>query len=333
MTNTAQPEVDTELAQLYSDAEALDTGHAVPLAVDPTLLGGEGTTDVAGDEPKAEDVGPSSVPEADAPKTDTEPEDTLGTDPEPTADKPLAEAEAATHETTKPTRADKKREALDRTWDNAERRHREAETREISIATRERQMVEREQQLVQKARQVETPDDPLPKHSLDDLAASLAEFVDEGDAKMAKQLARSIADKAKAQIAAQGTQGPQFTAAWDATRQFVLKSNPELADSKSPLYITASKLLTGEWGPFFQAHTSGAAAAVEVAKLQLQLGRETGMADKVKKLETENQTLRKKLQLDGSTPTSRDVKSDDFSSLSADKQLAQLRREAEALTR
>lgn len=338
---TATTQADTALAALYADAARFERGEAaLPVAAEaPPTGGGEtgnGVSDSNGLNPVAvseatetQDATPQAVETAATP---TEPP--AAEPPTPAPDKLAADSvPEAGAETPAPTRTEKKQEALARTWENAERRHRDAEAREISLAQREQRLMGEEKRLTQLSQQVATSEDPHPKHSFDDLADSLAGFIDEGDVKLAKQVALGMAAKAKAQVRASAMtpDNPQFVAAWDSTRSQVVKANPELADPQSPLYTAANGLLSGEWGTFFKSNPVGVAAAVEVAKLQLQLGQQQDMAATVKRLETENLTLRKKLRLDGAgSPASREVRPVDYSRMSADDQIALLRREAEA---
>ena len=338
----APTKADEALAALRADAERLDRGLPIeaPTAVAQTPPGGgeakEGVSGSVGSDPKAAST--ETAPETDATQTAPKAETPAAEAPTPAPEKQAedsGQADSATDTVPKP-RAEKKAEALARTWENAERRHREAEAREISLASREQRLLAEEQRLAKLSEQTRTPEDPLPQHSFKDLADSLAGFIDEGDVKLAKQLAHSMAAKAAAQVraASASADNPQFVAAWDNTRTQVIKANPELADSQSPLFTTANSLLSGEWGPFFKSHPTGVAAAVEVAKLQLQVGKASALTEQVRRLETENQTLRKKLRLDGTTaPASREAKPVDNSKLSPDEQLALLRRDAEALSR
>jgi len=339
----APTKADEAFAALMADADKLDRGlplETPTVAAVTTPPGGgeakEGVSDSNGLDPKT--VSPETAPKTDAPQTEPKAETPVADAPAPAPKKQVedSEQEPATTDSKPSPRAEKKAEALARTWENAERRHKEAEAREISLASREQKLLGEEQRLTKLSQQVQTSEDPLPKHSFEDLASSLVGFIDEGDIKLAKQLAHSMAAKAAAQVraASSSADNPQFVAAWENTRSQVVKANPELADPKSPLTQTASSLLDGEWGAFFKAHPAGVAAAVEVAKLQLQIGKDKELADKVQRLESENQTLRKKLRLDGATaPASREAKAVDIRTMSPDEQLAALRKEAEALSR
>lgn len=334
---TTLNEIDAEIGKLTEEASRQDLGLPPIQQVADTSSSG----DAKAQEDVVDKVKTESTKTADSTDRGVS-EDKAKTDDKEAGQQEKQESNPADKvagekslEDGKTTRSEKKEVALERTWANAEKRHKDAEARELSLIERERNLVAKEQRITELSRQVETADDPLPKYSFDDLAKSVSDFIEEGDVKAAKQLAVSLAAKAQAQIraASPGLQNPKFAAAWEQTRNQVIKANPELSDPKSPLYAEASNLLTGDWASFFQSHPQGVAAAVEVAKLRLQVGQEAAIAEKVKTLESENQSLRKKLQLDGASTTSREVKGVDFNSLPVEKQIEMVQREADAIDR
>mgnify|MGYP003347606781 CR=1 FL=1 len=316
---TKNTELDAELASLKADAEAADKGLPLPSLATTQLPAGEAGKSVEGDAPPQPTADAATEP-AREPETKETEQAGGKTAPETPPDKAAPETTPAPK-----SRLEKKSEALERTWENANKRHQEAEARENALTRRERELVQKETQLEQLSKQVVTPDDPLPKHTFDDLAKSLSDFVEEGDVRMAKQLAASMATKAKAQLQATGPDNARFRSEWDNARQLAVQSHPELNDPKSPLYSNATQLLTGKWASFFSAHPAGPLAAAEVAKLQVQLGQMSALQDEVA-------TLRKKLQLDGAAPASRLAPAGKrWETMTVDEQLAQLKREAEAL--
>lgn len=333
---TTLNEIDAEIGKLTEEAARFDLGlPPVEQVADKTPSGDAETQDDVVDKVTTESTKTADSTDKGESGNEDKADDKVAGQGEKQTSKSADATAGDKTDDAKATRTEKKEVALERTWSNAEKRHKEAEARELSIIERERVATEKEQRIAQLSRQVETSDDPLPKYSFEDLAKSVSDFITEGDVATAKQLAASMAAKAQAQIraATPGLHNPKFVAAWEQTRNQVIKANPELADPKSPLYAEASGLLSGDWATFFQSHPQGIAAAVEVAKLRLQVGQETGMADKVKTLESENQSLRKKLQLDGASTTSREVKSIDFDSLPLEKQMEMLQKEADRIDR
>ena len=178
---------------------------------------------------------------------------------------------------------------------------------------------------------VPAPDDPLPKYSPSEIADSLAEFIDEGDIDTAKSLIVSLAQKADANrnAASDGPNSPGFKQAWDANRAAVVRENPELAAAGSPLFKSASALLTGAWGEVLNSHPAGVNAAVEVAKLQAAAASVPELTETVEKLRTEISQLKRSTQLGSTGVTNRTAATKTFESLSVADQITQLRREAE----
>ena len=333
---TTLNEVDAEIGKLTEQAARFDAGlPPIEQVADITPSGDAETQDDVVDTVTTESTKTAdSTDTGESGNDDKADDDAAGQGEKQTSKSADATAGDKTGDA-KTTRTEKKEVALERTWSNAEKRHKDAEARELSFIERERNLATKEQHINTLSRQVETSDDPLPKYSFEDLSKSISDFISEGDVATAKQLATSMAAKAQAQIraATPGLHNPKFVAAWEQSRTQVIKANPTLADPKSPLYAEASGLLSGDWATFFQSHPQGIAAAVEVAKLRLQVGQETGMADKVKTLESENNSLRKKLQLDGASTTSREGKSVDFDSLPLERQMELLQRDADRVDR
>jgi len=333
---TTLNEIDAEIGKLTEEASRFDLGlPPVERVADITPSGDAETQDDVVDKVTTESTKTADSTDKGESGNEDKADDKVAGQGEKQTSKSVDVTASDKAGDAKTARTEKKEVALERTWSNAEKRHKEAEARELSIIERERVAAEKEQRINTLSRQVESAEDPLPKYSFDDLAKSVSDFISEGDVATAKQLAASMAAKAQAQIraATPGLHNPKFVAAWEQTRNQVIKANPELADPKSPLYAEASGLLSGDWATFFQSHPQGIAAAVEVAKLRLQVGQETGLADKVKTLESENSSLRKKLQLDGASTTSREGKSVDFDSLPLEKQMEMLQKEADRIDR
>lgn len=113
----------------------------------------------------------------------------------------------------------------------------------------------------------------------------------------------SLVNKAKAARLATGPGSTQFQQQLEQVRASVMQANPELRDNKSELFEAATAVLSGDWKDVLTSHPTGLAAAVEVAKLQLQVASVSELEARVKDLETENDKLRKATQLDGTRPS------------------------------
>lgn len=334
MSETREPTVEEELAILRNEAEAVDSGEPLPQEAAETKTP-SGSEEAEGESEEGLSLEDNSEDES-AGETDDE-----GSEPEEDGKAPeegeLEEAEV--EEQSDPDskvsqRTEKKKGALKRSWENADRRHRDADEREQLLRERESEILQREQQVA--ALEAEVPDDPLPKYSVDEISESLQEFIDEGEFDTAKDLVKSLAGKAKAlagsQGGGQGPGSPQFVDAWEQVRGQAIKANPELEDPKSDLYQQSTELLNGEWGPLFQSHPAGVAAAVEVAKLRMLAASSSELSEKFKQLEIENKKLKKAVALDGTTPTSQGARPEKWDSMNLDEQLDALRQEAVALS-
>lgn len=215
----------------------------------------------------------------------------------------------------------KKKEALKRSWENADRRHREADQRQRDLDQREMAIRQREASLPP------APNDPLPKYSVEDIASSVSEFIDEGDVDTAKELVMSMAQKATAmaQVAQQGPQNPHFMAAWEQNRQAVLKDNPDLGDKSTALYEKSAELLDSDWGQVLTSHPTGIAATVEVAKLMLAAESVSELEARIKDLESENKKLLSQTKVTRTRTTNRQTKPrDKFHELDVEDQIAAL---------
>jgi len=333
MSETTNLTVEEELDALKQEAEAVDAGTQLPseTAENETPTGSE---EAEGESEEGLTIEDNSEDEAAGDPTEESNKEVLEDEGVSETD-PLEGADVGEKSDAEPQarRTGKKKEALKRSWENADKRHREADERETHLRVRETQLLEREQQV--STIESEAPDDPLPKYSADEIASSLEEFIDDGEFDTAKNLIRSLAGKANAMGAARssGPNSPQFAEAWDQVRGKAIKDNPELEDPKSSLYKESTGLLNGEWGPLFQAHPAGVAAAVEVAKLRMNAASSSELLEKVEQLQTENNKLKKAVALDGTTPTisggSTEAKWDN---LSLDDQLEALRHDAAILS-
>lgn len=327
MSETTNLTVEAEIEALKHEAKAVDAGEPLPseTAEIETPTGSEETE---GESEEGLTIEDNSEIESDSTEEITEPEEVSVSETDPLEG---AELRETSEEAPTSNRVEKKKEALKRSWENADKRHREADEREQLMRSRESELLEREQRV--SSLEAEIPDDPLPKYSVDEIAESLDEFIGEGDYETAQGLARQMAAKAKAMAAHReaGPNSPQFAEAWEQVRGNTIKANPELEDPKSALYQESTGLLNGEWGPLFSSHPAGVAAAVEVAKLRMASGSISGLADEVKQLKTENEKLRKATALDGTTPTGGGEATNKWDNLSLDDQLDSLRHDAAAL--
>lgn len=327
MSETTNLTVEEEIEALKHEAKAVDAGEPLPseTAEIETPTGSEETE---GESEEGLTIEDNSEIESDSTEEITEPEEVSVSETDPLEG---AELRETSEEAPTSNRVEKKKEALKRSWENADKRHREADEREQLMRSRESELLEREQRV--SSLEAEIPDDPLPKYSVDEIAESLDEFIGEGDYETAQGLARQMAAKAKAMAAHReaGPNSPQFAEAWEQVRGNTIKANPELEDPKSALYQESTGLLNGEWGPLFSSHPAGVAAAVEVAKLRMASGSISGLADEVKQLKTENEKLRKATALDGTTPTGGGEATNKWDNLSLDDQLDSLRHDAAAL--
>lgn len=337
MSETTNLTVEEELEALKHEAEAVDAGEPLPSneAAENTPTGSgeaEGESDEGSTgEDNSEDGAAGESPDEASGEVLSEDESSSGED---SGDETASEDGEQSVPEANHRRTEKKKEALKRSWENADRRHRDADEREQLLRSREGELMEREQRLSQL--EAEVPDDPLPKYSVDEIAESLQEFIEEGELETAKGLVNSLAGKAKALATAGPSQGtgpgsPQFAEAWEQVRGQTIKANPELEDPKSNLYQESTGLLNGEWGALFQSHPAGVAAAVEVAKLRLQAESSSGLSETVEQLKTENEKLKKAVALDGTTPTAKGAAPDKWDNLNLDDQLESLRQEAAAL--
>lgn len=221
---------------------------------------------------------------------------------------PQPESESEPDKQPKFTRAQKKAQALSRSWENADRRHRQAAEREQQLDAREARLAQLEQQIQQ--RNQPAPDDPMPKYSAGEIAESLSEFIDDGDFDTAKALVKSLAQKAEANKAASSPTGPEspaFQQAWETNRKAMIQANPDLTDTQSELFKEASGLLQGDWGQVLNSHPAGVTAAVEVAKLRLAAASVPELEAEVTRLETEISQLKKATQLGKTGASSRDA--------------------------
>lgn len=325
MTDT-QPTVANEIDQLKLEASFHERGLEYPgEAADTTPPGSEDDNDEG-----SEEVDTSSTDEVDA-GTDSDLE--TETDEQEQEQEVLpeqADEQPATEPEPKPlTRAEKKDKALTRSWENADKRHREMDRYRDELDGRQAQLVKQESEI--KQRLVPAPDDPLPKYSPTEIADSLVEFIDEGDIDTAKSLVMSLAKKADANrnAVSDGPNSPGFKQAWETNRAAVIRDNPDLATASSPLFKSASALLTGPFGEVLNSHPNGVNAAVEVAKLQAAAASVPELTETVEKLRTEISQLKRSTQLDSTGVTRRTAKAKTFESLSVADQIAQLRREAE----
>ena len=334
MSETKEPTVSEEIEALRNEAYAEDSNVPVPssAAETETPAGSEeaedesvkGLTDNDSPEPEVAEESAPEGEEAEAPEAEAEEA------PVSEEQKELGEATEVDSEEPSPTRSEKKKGALKRTWDNAERRHRDADEREQLLAQRESELLQRQQQQTE----AEAPADPLPKYTLEEIGNSVEEFISDGDFDTAKELVRGMVSKANAlsQAKAFGPDHPEFRQAWEHFRGEAMRSNPELKDPKTPLYKEATGLLNGDWRQLFESHPAGVSAAVEVAKLRLLAASVSGLKEEVKRVTTENQKLRNTTALDETTPTVREMKGKDFEDLSLEEQLDSLRAEAAALS-
>lgn len=327
MSETTNLTVEEEIEALKHEAKAVDAGEPLPseTAENETPTGSE---EAEGESEEGLTIEDNSEIESDSTEEITEPEEVSVSETDPLEG---AELRETSEEAPTSNRVEKKKEALKRSWENADKRHREADEREQLMRSRESELLEREQRV--SSLEAEIPDDPLPKYSVDEIAESLDEFIGEGDYETAQGLARQMAAKAKAMAAHReaGPNSPQFAEAWEQVRGQTIKANPELGDPKSALYQESTGLLNGEWGPLFSSHPAGVAAAVEVAKLRMASGSISELADEVKQLKTENEKLRKATALDGTTPTGGGEATNKWDNLSLDDQLESLRHDAAAL--
>ena len=326
---TEELTVEDEIQALKQEAEAQDAGEPLPseTAAKDTPAGSE-ETEVESDEGLTQDNSEDEAVEA-ASETEEEVKDEAKAEiPEDNGEAVEGEPEAEPNQ-----RVEKKKQALKRSWENADKRHREADERDQLLRQRESELLQREQKVAQV--EAEIPDDPLPKYSVDEIASSLNEFIDDGDFDTAKGLVTNMAAKAKAMQTAGVSNGPgskAFNEAWEQVRLNTIKKNPDLDDPKTSLYVEATDLLNGQWGNLFSSHPAGVAAAVEVAKLRMGVASSSELSDKVQALTKENNKLKKASALDGTQATSRGEAPDKWDSLSLDDQLDAIRAEAAALS-
>lgn len=327
MSETTNLTVEEEIEALKHEAKAVDAGEPLPSETAETETP-TGSEEAEGESEEGLTIEDNSEIESDSTEEITEPEEVSVSETDPLEG---AELRETSEEAPTSNRVEKKKEALKRSWENADKRHREADEREQLMRSRESELLEREQRV--SSLEAEIPDDPLPKYSVDEIAESLDEFIGEGDYETAQGLARQMAAKAKAMATHReaGPNSPQFAEAWEQVRGNTIKANPELEDPKSALYQESTGLLNGEWGPLFSSHPAGVAAAVEVAKLRMASGSISELADEVKQLKTENEKLRKATALDGTTPTGGGEATNKWDNLSLDDQLDSLRHDAAAL--
>jgi len=252
---------------------------------------------------EAESSGTESTPEGEQQPAQQTEQQTPAPSPEsqqapPDGEKPL-------------TRKEKKAQALEKSWQNADRRHKEAADRETQLDQRAQQLEQLAATLNQRAQELDrvAPDDPMPKYSPDEIATTLAEFLDEGDLDSAKQLASTLAGKANANKAMrdEGPNSPQFQQAYEANRVKLIRENADLNDPQSDLFKESTALMTGDWAPLLQAHPGGITAAVEVAKLRLAAASVPQLEAEVERLETELAELKKNTQLDPTGQVSREA--------------------------
>lgn len=327
MSETTNLTVEEEIEALKHEAKAVDAGTPLPSETAETETP-TGSEEAEGESEEGLILEDNSEVESDNTEETTEPEVESVSETDPLEGAELGET---SEEAPKSNRAEKKKEALKRSWENADKRHREADEREQLMRSRESELLEREQRVTQL--ESEVPDDPLPKYSVDEIAESLDEFIGEGDYETAQGLVHQMAAKAKAMAAHReaGPKSPQFAEAWEQVRGQTIKANPELEDPKSALYQESTGLLNGDWGPLFQSHPAGVAAAVEVAKLRMASASTSELTEKIKQLETENNKLKKAVALDGTTPTATGESSNKWDNLSLEDQLESLRSDAAAL--
>lgn len=329
---TEELTVEDEIQALKQEAEAVDAGEPLTseTAAETTPDGSEETDEVESEEGLAKE---DNSDDGAAEEAASEPEEDVKDEaeakiPEEADGEPAEKSEEEPNQ-----RVEKKKQALKRSWENADKRHREADERDQLLRQREGELLQREQKVAQM--EAEIPDDPLPKYSVDEIASSLNEFIDDGDFDTAKGLVTNMAAKAKAMQTAGVNNGPgshAFNEAWDQVRVDTIKKNPDLDDPKTPLYVEATDLLNGQWGNLFSSHPAGVAAAVEVAKLRMGVASSSELSDKVQALTKENNKLKKASALDGTQATSRGEAPDKWDSLSLDDQLDAIRAEAAALS-
>lgn len=318
---TGQTTVEQDIDNLRIEAAAIETGVPAKAveAAEKTSNGSERTDDQA--EEMGLTAGDSETETATQEGEATQEDHQEGEDAQSTGDGDEAAPK---------TRQQKKDEALTRSWENADKRHREADEREKALAGREARIIQAEQQL--KARQDQVPNDPLPKYTPGEIGQALVNFIEDGDLDTAKNLALQLAQKADAGRVASvpGLQNPEFRQAWDANRDKLVETEPELKDANSTLYKEASALLQGPWATILTSHPAGINAAVEVAKLRLAAGSVSELQKQVEQLTKQNQELLRKTQLRGSGASSRETvrTSDKFASLPVERQIDALYQEA-----
>ena len=207
------------------------------------------------------------------------------------------EAEGKEPEAKGKTRQEKKADALERNWQNADRRHKEADERGRQLDAREAQLSQQEQRI--KAMEKPAPQDPLPRYSPEEIGSSIQDFLDDGDADTVKQLVDGLVAKANANKAfvPEGPGSEPFEQAREQVRQRVIQANPDLNDPQSGLYQTATALLNGDWGAVLGSHPAGIAAAVEVAKMQVEAASVPELKDQIEQLKTEISQLKRSTQL------------------------------------
>lgn len=323
--------VGDEIAEMLKQAENAQNGifpQPEPATEEPSTGGTEEDeseeTDLV-DEDSETDSSASSDELPDDGEEVAEADETEGEEPteeEAEEDKPDPREEAKKR---RKNRIAKKKEALKRSWENADRRHREADQRQRELDQREMAIRQREAALPP------APNDPLPKYSVEDIASSVAEFIDEGDVDTAKELVTSMAQKAAAmsQVAQQGPQNPHFMAAWEQNRQAVLRDNPDLGDKSTALYEKSAELLDGDWGQVLTSHPTGIAATVEVAKLMLAAESVSELEARIEDLESENKKLLSQTKVTRTRTTNRQTKPrDKFHELDVEDQIAALHAEA-----
>lgn len=296
---TAIPSIEDDIERMKMEAGFAQVGQPVPIPEDEELP--DGTATAEDDSPGSE----SADGVNDTTETDSTAEVDSGTDSttdeieELAADagKDVSDTDSETDGDKKSKRQENKDKALDRSWDNANKRHGDADTRSTELDARETALATAEQHL--KQRDTPAPADPLPNYKATDIGQSINEFIDDNDIETAKHLVLSLAAKADANkefTDVSPTSAP-FQQALKQVRAKVYADNPELSDQKSDLYKDSLGLLEGDWAPILTAHPGGIYAAVEVAKLQKVAASVPELNKQIEQLKTEISQFKRSTQL------------------------------------
>lgn len=274
-------------------------------------------------EATSDEAGLSENQKADPDKSGTKLEEG---DKKPETKEPVVEDK--TGEDSKYAKLKKEQERKERSWKALE-----AEKEEVR--KKEAQLEEQRKQIETERKKLETPFEDRIKifeQEAKEYDQASKDFLAEGRDDLAERCKRkaaalrdSASDLQKKNIEVKRN---EFTKEWDGNLSQMVKENPELSDSSSPLYKEVLSVL--EQRPVLRSYTSGIKDAVDICKLRKSASLVPDLQKKLSDAEKKIKDLQASTQLPSSPPNARGS-ARKISDLQPDEQEAKLREMAAAI--